>query len=123
MSLYAIILCKTISLYNWQAEPVLVIGTQMQDILAAEIRLVPVGLFVVQENTATLTIAGSDLEHNLATGTDNDLCRPDLYKQLVLLLRLEVGDILGFVIAARQPFAVTRIRFVDRSKGCSKPAC
>ena len=101
MSLYAIILCKTISLYNWQAEPVLVIGTQMQDILAAEIRLVPVGLFVVQENAATLTIAGSDLEDNFSTGTDDDLCRPDLYKQVVLLLRLEVSDILGFIIAAR----------------------
>ena len=119
---YAILLYKTTWLYDRQAEPVLVIGTQMQDILATEISLVPISFFIVQENATSLTITGSDFEDNLSAWTDDHLCRPDLYEQIVLLLRLEVGDILGFVVATRQPFPVTRVGFVDRTQGSAKPA-
>lgn len=76
----------------------------------------------MQEDTASLTIACGDLEDDLSTGTDDHLCRPDLHQKIVLLLWFEVRDVLGLVVAVRQPFAVTRARFVDCSEGSTEPA-
>jgi hypothetical protein len=95
----------------------------MQNILASEISLVPISLLVVQEDAATLTITRRNLEDDLSTWADDHLRRPDFDQQIVLLLRFQVGDVLGFVVTVGQPFAVTRARFVDCSEGSTEPAC
>lgn len=77
----------------------------------------------MQEDPTALTIARGDLQHDLSPWTDDHLRRPDLDEQAVFLFRLEEGNVLGFVVSVREPFAVSGGGFVDGAEGSAQPAC
>lgn len=76
----------------------------------------------MQKDPAALTVTRRDLQHNLPAGTDDDLRRPDLDEEAVRLVRLEEGDVLGFVLSVREPFPVTRGGLIDGAEGSTEPA-